>query len=100
MGGTLNNISYITVFFKEISSSSKTVADVPIGEVKMGQQIRARISKDFLGPKVTKFIYLPFQIWGSAKISMGLGVFLKILSCRIFTKKFLVTFYCFFFQKW
>ena len=48
-------------------------------EVKMDQKIRPRVSEDFLGPKVTT----P-QIWGSAEISTGLGVFLKILSCRIF----------------
>ena len=44
----------------------------------MGQKIRPRISEDFLGPKVTT----P-QIWGSAEISTGLGVFLKILRDRI-----------------
>ena len=57
------------------------------------KKIRTRVSEDFLGLKVTT----P-QIWGSAEISTGLGVFLKILSCWIFLKKFLVTFYCFFVQ--
>ena len=42
-------------------------------EVKMGQKIRPRVSEDFLGPKVTT----P-EILGSAEISTGLGVFLKI----------------------
>ena len=42
-------------------------------EVRMGQKIRPRVSEDFLGPKVTT----P-QILGSAEISTGLGVFLKI----------------------
>ena len=59
----------------------------------MGQKIRPWISEDFLGPKVTTS-----QIWGSAEISTGLGVFLKILSCRIFEKNILVTFYCCFFR--
>ena len=43
----------------------------------MGQKIRPRVSEDFLGPKVTT----P-EILGSAEISTGLGVFLKILGCR------------------
>jgi len=67
-------------------------------EVRMGQKIRPRVSEDFLGPKVTT----P-QIWGSAEISTGLGVFLKILSYRIFWKKifshFLLLFFSIFFQK-
>ena len=48
----------------------------------MGQKIRPWVSEDFLGPKVTT----PPQkkIWGSAEISTGLGVFLKILRDRIF----------------
>ena len=63
-------------------------------EVKMGQKIRPWVSEDFLGPEVTT----P-QILGSAEISTGLGVFLKILSYRIFwKKKLLVTFYCCFFR--
>ena len=40
------------------------------------------VSEDFLGPKVTT----P-QIWGSAELSAGLGVFLKICSCQLFKKK-------------
>ena len=38
------------------------------------------------------------KIWGSAEISTVRAPFLKILSCRIFFKKFLVTFYCCFFR--
>ena len=62
------------------------------------KKTRTRVSADFLGPKVTT----P-QIWGSAEISAGLGVFLKILDCGIFFKKischFLVLFFLIFFKK-
>ena len=62
------------------------------------QKIRTWAEEDFLGPKVTT----P-QIWGSAEISRGLGVFLKILDCGIFFKKischFLVLFFLIFFKK-
>ena len=57
------------------------------------KKIRTRVLGDFLGPKVTT----P-QIWGSAEVSAVLGVFLKICSCQLFSKKILVTFYCCFFQ--
>ena len=64
-------------------------------EAKMGQKIRPWVSEDFLGPKLT----IP-QIWGSAEISTGLGVFLKILRDRILWKKifshFLLLFFRFF----
>ena len=56
------------------------------------KKTRTRVSEDFLRPKVTT----P-QIWGSAKISGGVGIFLKILSCGIFFPKlfshFLVLFF-------
>ena len=43
------------------------------------------------------------QIWGSAELSAGLGVFLKICSCQLFLKKnfshFLLLFFSIFFQK-
>ena len=42
-------------------------------EAKMGQKIRPQVLENFLGPKVTT----P-EILGSAEISTGLGVFLKI----------------------
>jgi hypothetical protein len=46
------------------------------------QKTRTWVSEDFLGPIVTT---LP-KFWGSAEISASLSVFLKILSCGIFSK--------------
>jgi len=66
---------------------------------KRGKKKNPRGTKNFLGPKVTT----P-QIWGSAEISAGLSVFLKICSCQLFFKKnfshFLLLFFLIFFQKW
>ena len=65
----------------------------------MGKKIHPWVSEDFLGPKVTT----P-QIWESAEISTGLGVFFENFELPDFLKKtflslFTPVFFSIFFQK-
>jgi hypothetical protein len=73
-----------TFFVSEISAGPR---NTPIGSKGLP-----------VGPNVTT----P-QIWGSKEISAGMGVSLKIVSCRIFFKNifsfFLLLFFPIFFQK-